>query len=422
MADIALSKGVRQNLLSMQSTVDLMSRTQNRLATGKKVNSALDNPTNYFVAAGLQNRSSDLNRLLDSMGLGIKTLEAADNGISAIKKLIETAQGTARQALQAASTTPEVVSTRTAIVDGTSAEGGTLLTSAEAGGFLVGNTISVAFNGTPAGTLTPAFAVTATTTVGDLVDAINASATLNPNADAPRVKASIENGRLRIESLTGDELVVTAADGTGAADSATTAVSNLFGTPTSTAAGSATYTLPQAINTIRSSLAQQFEDLKSQIDQLIKDTGYNGVNLLNGDELKVLFNETNTTSITIQGVVFNSQGLGLAPLVNGESADSPYSWQSDDEINAALTKLSDALNKVRAQASDFGSNLIVLQTRQDFTKQSILTLDSGADLLTLADTTEEGANLLALQTRQQLSTQALAMASQTDQAVLRLFG
>ena len=79
-----------------------MSRTQNRLATGKKVNSALDNPTNYFVAAGLDNRSNDLSRLLDSMGLGIKTLEAADNGITAIKKLIETAQGTARQALQAA--------------------------------------------------------------------------------------------------------------------------------------------------------------------------------------------------------------------------------------------------------------------------------------------------------------------------------
>jgi flagellin len=423
MADIALSKGVRQNLLSMQSTVDLMSRTQNRLATGKKVNSALDNPTSYFVAAGLENRSSDLNRLLDSMGLGIRTLEAADNGVTAIKKLIETAQGTARQALQAASSAPELASAKQTLVDGNNAEGGTLLTDAAAGGFLVGNTVSVTFNGTPTGTLTPAFAVTATTTVGDLVDTINSSTALNPNADAPRVKASIENGRLRIESLTGDEIAIAANDGAGAAGSAVTGADSLFGTPTATTATSATFTLPKVINTIRENLAKQYEGLKGQIDQLIKDTGYNGVNLLNGDTLKVLFNETNTTSIEINGVTFNAAGLGLAPIAaDGTSADSTYQWQSDDEINAALTKLSKALDLVRSQASDFGSNLIVLQTRQDFTKQSILTLNAGADLLTLADTSEEGANLLALQTRQQLSTQALAMASQTDQAVLRLFG
>ena len=85
-------------------------------------------------------------------------------------------------------------------------------------------------------------------------------------------------------------------------------------------------------------------------------------------------------------------------------------------------KLDDALNLVRSQASNFGSNLIVLQTRQDFTKQAIATLNGGSDLLTLADTSEEGANLLALQTRQQLSTQALSLSAQTDQAVLRLFG
>ena len=98
MADIALSKGVRQNLLAMQNTVDLMGarRTGSPPAEGQP---ALDNPTSYFVAAGLENRANDLSRILDSMGLGIKTIEAADNGIKGIKRLIETAQGTARQAL-----------------------------------------------------------------------------------------------------------------------------------------------------------------------------------------------------------------------------------------------------------------------------------------------------------------------------------
>ncbi|HEY8383116.1 MAG TPA: flagellin [Microvirga sp.] len=420
MADIALSKGVRQNLLSMQSTVDLMSRTQNRLATGKKVNSALDNPTSYFVSAGLENRANDLSRLLDSMGLAIKTIEAADNGIKAIKKLIETAQGTARQALQAASSTPKAMTVKTAIIPGNQAAGGTLLTSAEGGGFLANNTISVTLGSTPSATMATAYAVTATTTVGDLAAAINADANLNPPTGA-RVKATVENGRLVIESLTGDSLTVNTADGGATAGSSVAGAVNLFGTPTSSTASTATIALPAAKNDIRSSLAKQFEDLKSQMDQLIKDTGYNGVNLLNGDTLKVIFNETNTTQISVPGVVFNSQGLGMAPTLNGISTDTTFKWQSDTEISSALAKLDAALNKVRSQASNFGSNLIVLQTRQDFTKQSILTLNGGADLLTLADTSEEGANLLALQTRQQLSTQALSLASQTDQAVLRLF-
>ena len=398
MADIALSQGVRQNLLSMQKTVELMSRTQNRLATGKKVNTALDNPTNYFVAAGLDNRSNDLSRLLDSMGLGIKTLEAADNGIRAIKKLIETAQGTARQALQAASSAPTVTSTRTDLTAATD------ITLAANGGFAAGDTITVAVAG---GAAVTAFTAAAGSTLQDVVDAINTNTTLNPAGAAPTVKASIENGRLVVESLTGDAITV----GSSAA-----AKLNLLVGPTTT------LVQPVSINTIRKSLAVQFEDLKTQIDQLIKDTGYNGVNLLDGDTLKVLFNETNTTSISIAGVIFNSQGLGLAPVTNQTSLDTEHQWQSDDEINAALAKLDTAINLVRTQASDFGSNLIVLQTRQSFTKQSILTLNAGADLLTLADTSEEGANLLALQTRQQLSTTALSLSAQTDQAVLRLFG
>jgi flagellin len=286
-------------------------------------------------------------------------------------------------------------------------------------GFGAGDTITVGFNGAATSTT---FTV-GTKTLDELADFINKDDTLQGGTvDGARVTAKVENGRLVVESLTGDDITLTTSGGT---NTAVTGAIKLFGTPTSTTAAapfSAVYTVPESLNPIRASLAEQFEGLKSQIDQLIKDTGYNGVNLLNGDTLKVMFNETNTTSINIDGVVFNSQGLGLAPLVNGKSTDSSMTWQSDKEISAALAKLDTALNKVRSQASDFGSNLIVLQTRQDFTKQSILTLNAGSDLLTLADTSEEGANLLALQTRQQLSTQALAMASQTDQAVLRLFG
>jgi flagellin-like hook-associated protein FlgL len=82
MTDVVLSAGVRQNLLALQSTAQLMSLTQNRLATGKKVNSALDNPTNFFSSQALSNRANDLNSLLDSIGQGQKILETADKGLT----------------------------------------------------------------------------------------------------------------------------------------------------------------------------------------------------------------------------------------------------------------------------------------------------------------------------------------------------
>src|SRR5919109_4047999 len=100
MSDIVLSAGVRQNLLSLQNTAQLMSTTQNRLATGKKVNTALDNPVNFFTSAGLQSRAGDLNALLDAMGNGIKTLETASNGMSSITKTIESMKSTLLQARQ----------------------------------------------------------------------------------------------------------------------------------------------------------------------------------------------------------------------------------------------------------------------------------------------------------------------------------
>jgi flagellin len=407
MADIALSKGVRQNLLAIQNTVDLMGRTQNRLATGKKVNSALDNPTSYFVAAGLENRANDLSRILDSMGLGIKTLEAADNGVKGIKRLIETAQGTARQALQAASSTAEMRSSLT-------------LQAADAIPLETDDAVTVKIGATTATfTIDPA-GTPPIGTVQELVDAINGANALNVAGSPPLVHASLdETGKLVIENVAGGDLTVGLTNDAGGAE--TNTLADLFGSgagPTEAATATRTAT----VNTIRKSLAQQFEGLKAQIDQLIKDSGFNGVNLLNGDNLKVIFNENNTTSINIEGVIFDSQGLGLSPLTDGGSADTINQWQSDWEITQSLDKLDDALNLVRSQASNFGSNLIVLQTRQDFTKQAIATLNGGSDLLTLADTSEEGANLLALQTRQQLSTQALSLSAQTDQAVLRLFG
>ena len=100
MSGIVLSASVRQNLLSLQSTASLLATTQEHLATGNKVNSALDNPTNFFTALGLNNRASDIGNLLDSIGNGVQVLQAANTGITSLQKLVDTAKSIANQALQ----------------------------------------------------------------------------------------------------------------------------------------------------------------------------------------------------------------------------------------------------------------------------------------------------------------------------------
>ncbi len=100
MSNIVLSASVRQNLLSLQSTADLLATTQERLSTGKKVNTALDNPTNFFTAQGLDNRASDISNLLDGINNGVQVLQAANTGITSLQKLIDSAKSIANQALQ----------------------------------------------------------------------------------------------------------------------------------------------------------------------------------------------------------------------------------------------------------------------------------------------------------------------------------
>ena len=166
-------------------------------------------------------------------------------------------------------------------------------------------------------------------------------------------------------------------------------------------------------NTDRAVLAAEFDLLRGQIDQLVVDSGFNGVNLLLGDDLKVFFNEDDTSSIDIKGINFDSDGLGIAA--------SARSFQDNAAISKSLTELDSAVSALRRQAATFGSNLSVIEIRQEFTTKTISTLQTGADKLVLADVNQEGANLLALQTRQQLSSTALSLASQADQAVLQLF-
>lgn len=377
-SNITLSAGVRQNLLSLQNTADLMAQTQNRLATGKKVNTALDNPISFFTSQSLSDRASDLNSLLDSISNATQTLQAANNGLTSLTKLVQSAQAIAQQAQQSASTSAKVTGT----VSG--------LTGATVNTFSA-NTDTITVSD---GTLTSTF--TAAAGAADTVT--NILAAINGGAAGATINATLtSDGKIQLTNLTGGNVVIGGTSSAGELAS--------LGLTAGTTTGSA--------NTTRTSLASQYNAIRSQIDQLATDSGYNGVNLLNGDNLSVVFNERGTSTQSISGVTFNSAGLGVAAAGNN--------FQTDIDVTAALNNLTAALGSLRSQSVSFGSSLSVVQTRQDFTKSMVNTLQTGADNLVLADTNQEGANMLALQTRQSLSTTALSLAAQASQSVLRLF-
>lgn len=593
MSDITLSAGVRQNLLSLQQTTDLIQQTQNRLATGKKVNSALDNPNSFFTSQSLQNRASDLNGLLDAIGQAQQTLAAANQGITSITKLVQSAQSLAKQAQQSAAGTATyslAVTGNTAIASDTSRATSTSTVASQVGSFTAsakstysydttsagveGNTLKITYGGTTytfendatgngvgaghisftdtaslktalsatfgsaysasgnvvtltgsdytssftdgSGTLTGTAtaatdgskltltqgSTTATfryvasgasagagtfSNITELNAAIAASSVGNAGpALNNAVYASSASGSLQLESnasftvggsigtalgfsssayngnynstLAGITGSLSITVGSGSAQTVdfssvttkaalTTALSGITGVTASingsnqiaiasttsdnvTIGGTGnsasslfsnsnigvnTPTPSAGTSTTRSNLQTQYNDLLTQIDTLANDSSYNGINLLNGDNLKVTFNETGTSSQTISGVTFTSTGLGLSSLSGTE-------FQTNSGIDAVVGTLNSALDTLRNQSSKFGSNLTTVQTRQDFTKNLITTLQTGADQLVLADTNLEGANLLALQTRQSLSSTALSLSAQADRSVLRLFG
>ena len=165
---------------------------------------------------------------------------------------------------------------------------------------------------------------------------------------------------------------------------------------------------------IRANLVSQYNNIITQITTTAQDASFNGINLLNGDDLKLTFNETGKSTLNIKGVTYNAAGLGLALLTSGTD------FLDNSSANATLTKISNASTTLRTEASTLGSNLSVVQIRQDFNKNLINVLQTGSSNLTLADTNEEAANSQALSTRQSIAVSALALANQSQQSVLKL--
>lgn len=198
-----------------------------------------------------------------------------------------------------------------------------------------------------------------------------------------------------------------------------------------TAQGLASAAAGTSDTTTRTNLRVQYNTLLAQADELMKNAGFNGINLLNGDKLTVKFDSTTTTATLAIQTNTASSGTGALTATNlGVATIAAGAWTNgagtdttgDVAIQSALTALGKAISTLRAEASGLGANNAIVKTRQEFTAAIINHLKTGADNLTLADTNEEGAKLISLNTRGQLAQTSLSLASQREQQVLRLFG
>ena len=296
MSDISLSTATRTNLLSLQRTTGLIGRTQERLASGQKVNSALDDALAFFKARNLNARASDLSAIKDDIVNGISVIKATVQGLETIESVLKQMKALAQSAVSS----PE--------------------------------------------------------------------------------------------------------------------------------------------SSTRAKLASQFNELRSQVDNVMEDASYAGVNLLKNstnpftvgsDNLTVKFNERIEAKAINQLVISGLKTSDFASIVarsavtTGAAGNTTVWGQTGTAavkaINTSIRAIDSALVSVRQAAQTFGTQSSMLELRRQFTENIVNTLKGGASSLVNADLNEESANLLSLQTRQQLGTISLGIAQQSEQAVLRLF-
>jgi len=590
MAKISLTASMRSNLLSLQKTNSLMDLTQERLSTGKKVNSAIDNPSSFYTARSLNNRANDLDALLDSMGQGIQTIKAATTAIETATSFLEQAKAVATQVLDgsgqsaaaggggnipendndvggAGGATPNpptpdlgvvasvasigelkaaladasidtvIVTQSLTFADGETIEvgaGKTLqgatsdvtLTFSEnvgveqyainldetatiknisvsitrqlnnivEGGAITGGIVDGVVNVSVEGGATVginnsringqvnvdvvgAYSVavynsivngTSNIYVGEDGVGLNAS-TLNGTANIieeegiAAINMATINGELNVvygvnfswsgsvinssgvvnvysaeASISGSDVDIKAGATIWVADNgsnimeehkvttdANTDTLSAYATGNSKSAESFVNSIYQTVtNTQFMTLdvggeetpadgydISQYQKILNQYDDLIDDAKYKGVNLLKNETLKIKFNEDGSAFIDVVGKDISAANIGLTTT----------EWATVEDISRSIGELTSAINQLRAFAGELGNNYSIVMNRQDFTENLINILTEGADKLTLADMNEESANMLALQTRQQLAINALSLASQASQGVLKLF-
>jgi flagellin len=386
MSDVTLTSGIRSNLLALTQTSNDLTTTQEALATGKKVNSAADNPSSYFTSQNLTQTSNNLSALLDSIGQGSQTINAATDGLTGLTSLLQQALSTVQQAQSSNWTTAASVTSGTALATGTTANVA-----------LVAGTLAI-----DVGSSTYNVTIAASASINQIEADINGTTGLGSTGSV----TATDDGAGHLV-LTSNNAPI----GFTVAGSATSLELGLSTTST-------TNNVAIGSSSTRTTLQGNFNTLLTQVNQLASDSGYNGVNLLSGDSLTIDFNPTGTSALTITGVTFNSAGLGLSAA----SGSGATSFQSDSTLSSLVANINTALSTVQSQAETFGTNASTITTRQSFETALINTLQTGAANLVVADQNVESANLLTEQTQQQLEISALSIANQANQSVLKLFG
>ena len=391
MSEVTLTAAVRQNLLSLQSTADLIARTQNRLSTGLRVSSALDDAVAYFQAKGLSDRASDFAEKKEGIDQGISTLTAATDAVTGVQNLVQQLKGLATNAKSATTQTEidNIISQfndlRTQInnLTGDATYQGLNLVNG------TGSTLTVSFSGETASRLTVASVDTTSARLGlDIkkVSAIHATDPINFHYANMTAGTFFANHTFTVAGTSSHTLA--------AGDKFTLGLGTLTFSVNTTAA-----TTADAVTT-------------AMAGRITAGTYSIG--------------DTVVFSLEAQGTSGNNACLmGTAAggsLTAIESAGvRAIGVETTEEQNDRILLLNSALTSLRSRAQVLGANVAILNTRLDFTSAYVNTLTAGAGKLTLADLNEEGANLLALQTRQQLGIQSLAFAGQSEQSILGLF-
>ncbi|GJL84358.1 MAG: hypothetical protein DHS20C02_01330 [Micavibrio sp.] len=521
--DIVLGAALRNTISSISRTQRVVDSTTLRLATGKKVNSALDQPQNFFTAQALGHRASDLNRLLDGIGQSIFTVREALTGVEAVEKLLNqgdavasnirdilTSGGTvSNNQVVTINTSPQPISTQIQALNPDiyyrlNEAGGPIIDSGFAGNaatlnggaslgapalYTNGAATSAVFDGindrirvsdsalintatTPARTVELVF--NADTTAGRQV-LYEEGATVNGltiyiDAGLIRVTAEDDQGGNRFADLdisapiiagqtyhvafVFDGAAQTFAGFLDGVDIGTLAITsdavfpshsgdvgiggvnggvqfhdgesgvgngfNFDGRISDVAIYNQALTSSQllsharALNSTTSTeiINEDFEEVINQINLLVLDASYRGINLLADDNLITNFNEDRSNFLITEGVDFSAEGLGL----------ENHDFDDLNDVEIILSKVRNAIDIVRNYGSKLSTDLSIIDNRQTFVRNTINTLTSGADDLTVADLNEEGANLLAVQTRQALGFTALSLAAQSQASILEITG
>lgn len=423
MSDISLNAGIRSNLLSLQQSSKLFDRTTERLASGRKVNSAIDNPTNFFASVNLTDRSEGLTARLDGMGQAVQQIKAADNGITTIRSFIGAMKGVVNNAL--ANTDAD---SRRALGKQFNELIVQISTTAKDSGYQGINLLERNETNT----------VQFSETFDDSTLDVRGFDIRGPGADGRGVVDS--NGDVQNAAITA--IIAQASRSSVAAITASIATVTNTGTVTQATAASVGQTYFSDNNDTNAAVLTATGTgitgytANNNTNAGVITAGYTAAQSVPTATAATVATATQATQASQSAVPAGTATANVALLLDTQDEDpvgiqahgtgaSKVDWGGNNykaQLSVLVNQIEAFDEAIKTQASNLAQNLATITIREEFSNALINTLNEGSDKLVLADLNEEGANLLALQTSNALATQSLSLASQQSQQVLQLLG